>query len=85
MAMSSHPSKVKAGDVVKLKSGGPPMTAERVDDRVERKTETVSKSPSDDRPDLARIDLGIPLPLVPAEFKIHSVIEILFFIARLDE
>ena len=35
MAISSQPSRVKAGDVVRLKSGGPRMTAERVDHRVE--------------------------------------------------
>ncbi len=35
MAISSEPLQVKAGDVVRLKSGGPRMTAERVDDRVE--------------------------------------------------
>jgi uncharacterized protein YodC (DUF2158 family) len=35
MAISSEPLEVRAGDVVRLKSGGPWMTAERVDYRPE--------------------------------------------------
>ena len=58
-----------------------------VDDWIEGEAPAVvgAEAETDDGANLATIDLGFPPFLVPAEFEIHSVIEIVVGIVGLDE
>ena len=56
-----------------------------VHDGIEGEAQAVAETPADDGANFAGIDLAVPLPLVPAEFEIHAVIEILVFVIGLHE